>query len=84
MLDTSNEFWKQSNVCKPELYEEIGLYGIEYINNPNTITVSINPKEYLEKFKNKILNKRHKGLIKDVREMDFESYANRILSLNEI
>ena len=59
-LDISHEFWKKFDVCKPELYKHAGLYEIESIDNPNTITISINANNYLEKSKNKNLNKKHK------------------------
>lgn len=49
-LDTSHEFWEQFKICKPELYEQVGLYKIDFIDNPNTITISISPKELLQKF----------------------------------
>ena len=84
-LDTSHKFWKQfDNIHKPELHKQAGLYEIESINNPDTITIVINPKEYFKKFKNKNLDKKHKGLRKDVYGMDFESYTSRVISLSEL
>ena len=59
-LDTSHQCWKQfHNIHKPELYKQAGLCWIESIDNPNTITITINPKEDFEKFKDKNLNKKH-------------------------
>ena len=47
------------------------------------ITTTFNPKEYFEKYKNKNVNKKHKDMRKGAADMNFESYASRILSLND-
>ena len=31
--------------------KQVGLYEIENIDNPNLVTIAINPKEYFEKYK---------------------------------
>ena len=59
----------------------MGLFEIEHIDNPNVCTIAVNPKEYFEKFKNKDINKKHKGVRKGTRGMMFENYANRIKRL---
>ena len=59
----------------------MGLYEIEHINNPNVCTIAVNPKEYFEKFKNRDINKKHKGVKKGTRGMMFENYAERIKQL---
>ena len=61
----------------------MGLYEIENIDNQNICTIAVNPKEYFEKFKNRKINKKHKGVRKDTPGMCFESYAMRINSLRE-
>ena len=43
----------------------MGLYEIENIDNQNICTIAINPKEYFEKFKNRKINKKHKGVRRD-------------------
>ena len=40
-------------------------YEIEHIYDPCEVTVAVNPKEYLEQFWSKNVNKRHKGLKKE-------------------
>ena len=61
----------------------MGLYEIENISNANICTIAVKPKEYFEKFKNRTLNKKHKGVRWDTKEMNFESYAERIATLRE-
>ena len=80
-LDVSDEYWKQYNVYNANTKKQMGLFEIEHINNPNVCTIAVNPKEYLEKFKNKDTNKKHKGVRKGTRGMLFENYANRIKRL---
>ena len=80
-LDVSDEYWKQFNVFDLTTKKQMGLYEIEQINNQNVCTIAVNPKEYFEKFKNKDINKKHKGVKKGTRGMMFENYANRIKQL---
>ena len=80
-LDVSNEYWKQYNVYNAATKKQMGLFEIEHIDNPNVCTIAVNPKEYFEKFKNKDINKKHKGVRKGARGMMFENYANRIKRL---
>ena len=61
----------------------MGLFEIENINNQNICTIAINPKEYFKKFKDRKINKKHKGVRKDTKGMNFESYAMRINMLKE-
>ena len=80
-LDVSDEYWKQFNVYNANTKKQMGLFEIEHIDNPNVCTVAVNPKEYFEKFKNKDINKKHKGVRKGTRGMLFENYANQIKRL---
>ena len=80
-LDVSDEYWKQFNVYNANTKKQMGLFEIEHIDNPNVCTIAVNPKEYFEKFKNKDINKKHKGVRKGTRGMMFENYANRIKRL---
>ena len=48
---SSHEIWKLHNLQKSELQKQAGLYEIELIDNPKILTISINPKEYYEKFR---------------------------------
>ena len=62
----------------------MGLYEVENLDNGNRCTIAINPKEYFEKFKDRKINKKHKGVRCDTPGMTFESYAERISSLREL
>ena len=62
----------------------MGLYEIENIENPNICTIAINLKEYFEKFKNQQINKKHKGIRRDIPRMNFESYAKKVSSVRQI
>ena len=80
-LDISNDFWKNFNVQDKTKKKEMGLFEIENIDNPNICTVAVNPKEYFEKFKDKNINKKHKGVRKNTKGIDFQRYADRIKDL---
>ena len=80
-LDLSDDFWKKYNVHKPSTKKQMGLFEIENINNQNICTIAVNPKEYFEKFRDKKINKKHKGVRRDTLGMDFERYASRIKDL---
>ena len=58
----------------------MGLYEIERIENPNICTIAINPKEYFEKFKNRKIDKKHKGGRRDTPRMNSEYYAEKLSS----
>ena len=45
------------------------------------MTLAVNPKEYLEVFKDLKLNKKHKGIQKGSTGLGFENSAERIKSL---
>ena len=81
--DTSHSFFKQFDCHNPKLKKQVGLFEVESIDNPNVITIAVNPNESFEVFRNKNFNKRHKGVKKATQGMDFESYASRIMDLRE-
>ena len=70
-LDICDNFWQQFNVQYKTIKKQSGLYKVESIDNPNVITISVNPKEYFEKYKDKTVNKKHKGLKRDTPGMNF-------------
>ena len=80
-LDVSNDYWKQFEVQNVTTQKQMGLFEIENIDNPNVCTIAVNPKEYFEKFKNKDVNKKHKGVKKGTHGMMFDNYAQRIKRL---
>ena len=73
----------QFGVCNPSLKKQVDLYEIESIGKPNAVVIAVNPKEYFEKYKDKSINKKHKGLKKDTPGMHFEASTDRIMSLND-
>ena len=82
-LDLSDDFWEQFNVQNKAIKKQVGLNKIESMDNANVITISVNPKEYFEKYRDKTVNKKHKGLKRDMPGMNFEAYSQRICSLHE-
>lgn len=58
------------------------MYIVEAIDNQKMITIVVNRKEYLKKYKNKNVNKKHKGMRKGAANANFDSCTKRILSLN--
>ena len=60
-LDSSHGIWKNHDFYKPELQKQASLHEFELINNPNILTISINPKEHYEEFRNRAYNKKQKG-----------------------
>ena len=82
-LDLPNDFWKKHDVYDYSTKKQMGLFEIENIDNQNICTITINPKEYFEKFKNRKINKKHKGVRRDIPVMSFESYAARIKNLRD-
>ena len=83
-LDVSDEFWKQFEMYDKSNKKVMGLYEIGSIDNQNICTIAINPKEYFEKFKNRKINKKGKGVRRDTEGMSFKAYANRITSLRQL
>ena len=82
-LDTSNEFFDKFSCRDESTKKKVGLYEAESIDNANLVTIAVNPKEYMEIFKNKDLNKKHKGIKKTTAVMNFESFASRMMDIRE-
>ena len=82
-LDLSDGVWVQFDIQNKKLKKQVGLYEIESIGNLNILIISINPKEYFEKYRDKNINKKHKGLKRDIPGMDFEAYSSRLASLRQ-
>ena len=82
-LDTSDEFFDQFFCRNKSTKKQVGLYDVESIDNANLVTIAVNPKEYIEIFKNKEINKKHKGVKKPTPGMNFESFASRIMDVRE-
>ena len=82
-LDTSHEFFDKFSCRNKSTKKKVGLYEVESIDNANLVTIAVNPKEYIEIFKSKDLNKKHKGIKKTTPEMNFELFASRIMDVRE-
>ena len=82
-LDTSHDFYAKFKCQNKNMKKQVGLYEVESINNPNIITLAVNPKEYFEVFRSKEINKKHKGIKKNTPGMTFESFASRIMDIRE-
>ena len=80
-FDTSHPFWKKFDACKPKRPKKLGLYEVEHIDGPCYVTLAVNPKEYFEFFKDYSTNKKHKGIKKGSKGMDFHNYASTIKCL---
>ena len=83
-FDTSDEFWERFGVQDKALQKKLGYYKVEHIDDPCLATVAVNPKDYLEYFESENVNKKHKGLEKGSKRMEFEHCAKRINSVREI
>ena len=82
-LDLSDDFWAQFNVQNKKLKKQVGLFETESINISNIITISINPKEYLEEFEDQSINKKHKGIKKCTQGMDFSAYCSKLSDISD-
>ena len=82
-LDLSAEFYEQFKCCNTSVKKQVGLFEIENIDQPNVITIALNPKEYYERFANHTYNKKHKALKKSTPDMDFDPYSSRLSDLTE-
>ena len=54
---------------------------MERVDSPCYVTLAVNPKEYFEFFQDYSMNKKHKGIKKGFRGMEYSNYSNRIKSL---
>ena len=72
------------NARKPQLQKCLVYFKIQSVDNPWEIVVAVNPQEYYEHFEDFRCNKNHKGIQKRAPGMNFENFAKRIVSVNEI
>ena len=82
-LDVSDDFWAEFNVQDKKVKKQVGLFEAENVNKANVITISVNPKEYLEEFEDLSINKKHKGIKKGTRGMTFDAYCPKLASITE-
>ena len=62
----------------------MGYFEIQSIDNLYEIVVAINPEEYHEHFEDFRCNEKNKAKKKSSPGINFENFAKRILSVNEI
>ena len=82
-IDTRDDFYVDFLCQNKTLKKKVGLYEAECVDNANVVTIAVNPKEYFEVFRNKSINKKHKGVKKSTPGMDFEAFAGRIMDIRE-
>ena len=82
-FDTSHPFWQKVEAQEPEKQKVVGRYEVEHIDDPCYVALTINPKEYFEYSQSTKLNKKHKGIKKRLKGMDYENYAARIKPLDD-
>ena len=76
-LDLSNEFFEQFDKQNLAVRKQVGLYDIR-------CPIGVNPKEYLEVYGILFdINKKHMGVKRGAKGMNFEKYARRILTIAE-
>ena len=59
-LDLSNEDWSQFNVRDTSTEKQVDLYEIESIDNPNIVTIAVNPKNISKNMEIKVSIKNAK------------------------
>ena len=82
-LDVSDDFYAQFNAQNKKFKKQVGLYEVESINNPNIITVAIDPKEYFEQYKDYSINKKAKGIRRDTEGTTLEPYIDKLSPKDE-
>ena len=84
-LDLSNEFFEQFDKRNVAFRKQVGLCEFENIEHGIVCDICVNPKEYLEVYGILFLiNKKHNGVKRGTKGMNFEKYAGRILTINEV
>ena len=83
-LDLSGEFFEQFSKLNKAIRKKVGLHEFENIEQGITCAIYVNPKEYFELYGIYYeTNKKHKGIRKGTKGMDFDNYAGRILTSDE-
>ena len=68
IFDTSHEFWKKPSKRNTKLKKKLRNFDVKHIGDAILVTLPVNPKEYIEVFNSKNVNKKHKGLKKDMQK----------------
>ena len=84
-LDLSGEFFERFGKRKEAIRKQVGLYKFENIEQGIICAICVNPKEYFELYGIYYeTNKKHKDVCKGTKGMDFDNYAGRILTTDEV
>ena len=82
-LDLSHEYFEKFNCRNTDFKKRVGYFEGENIDKANIITITLNPKEYYERFMDTAANKKHKGLHKSTPGMDFDTFSCHLSDLTE-
>ena len=84
-LDLSGEFFAQFSKRNEAVHKQVGLYEFENVEHGIICAICINPKEYFEIYGIYYeTNKKHKGVRKEIKGMEFDNYASFIFTLEEV
>ena len=84
-IDSSHEFFEQFENRNKKVMKQVGLYEFENIEHGIICSINVNPKEYHELYGIMYeTNKKQKGVQKGTKGMDFNNYASRILSPDNV
>ena len=73
-FEASHPFWEKFNARKPKRQKILCLYEVERVDSPCYVTIAVNPKEYFEFFHDYLVNKKHKGIKKGSRGMEYQNF----------
>ena len=83
-LDLSGEFFERFGKRNEAVRKQVSLYEFENIEQGIICALCINPKEYFELYGIYYeTNKKHEGVKKGTKRMDFDDYVSCILTLEE-
>ena len=84
-LDLPGKFFAQFNKRNETIGKQVGLYEFKNVEHSIICTICLNPKEYFELYGifYEII-KKHKGVRKGTKGMDFDNYVSCILSIKEV
>ena len=83
-LNLSGEFFAQFNMKNGAGRKQVSLYEFHNVEHGIICAICVNPKEYFELFGIYYeTNKKHKGVRKGTKRVDFDNYISCILTLEE-
>ena len=83
--DSSHEFFEQFEKRNKKVRKQVGLYEFENIEHGIICSINVNPKEYHELYGIMYeTNKKQEGIQKGNKGMNFDNYASRKLSPDDV